>query len=54
VSARPITGPVPGPDKLADRLRGALGDGPVVLVGHSPELPDGGRRGSLPHEFSAG
>jgi pimeloyl-ACP methyl ester carboxylesterase len=30
-----LSGPVPDVDGLADRLRGALGEGPVLLVGHS-------------------
>ena len=30
-----LRGPVPALEELADRLRGALGEGPVVLVGHS-------------------
>ncbi len=30
-----LRGPVPALDELADRLRDALGEGPVVLVGHS-------------------
>jgi len=30
-----LPGPVPGLDELAARLRGQLGEGPVLLVGHS-------------------
>jgi pimeloyl-ACP methyl ester carboxylesterase len=30
-----LAGPVPGLDALAARLLGALGEGPVVLIGHS-------------------